>query len=127
MFVIGGTATQNGVEQARTTKKSEGTSEKADVKTVKPGSSRGYFQRNRWWKEDFGGRKWGGGFGDDMQLRSIVLQYYRLYALHHVIPPPWGSHLSLPPKANKPAQNKLTQRYATIQIPCATGHFLQWS
>jgi hypothetical protein len=50
MFVIGGSATQNGVEQARTTKKSEGTSEKTDEKTVELGSSRGYFQRNRWWE-----------------------------------------------------------------------------
>jgi len=32
-------------------------------------------------------------------VNSIVLQYYRLYALLHAIPPPWGSHLSHPPDA----------------------------
>jgi len=32
-------------------------------------------------------------------VNSIVLQYYRLYALLHAVPPPWGSHLSHPPDA----------------------------
>jgi len=32
-------------------------------------------------------------------VNSIVLQDYRLYALLHAVPPPWGSHLSHPPDA----------------------------
>jgi hypothetical protein len=28
-------------------------------------------------------------------------QDYSLSALHHAIPPPWGSHLSLPPNKSK--------------------------
>jgi hypothetical protein len=38
--------------------------------------------------------KAGGGVGDDMPFNSLVLQYFRLYVLHHAIPPPWDSHLS---------------------------------
>jgi hypothetical protein len=71
MFVIEGAATRNGVEQVGTTKKSKGTSEKADGNTVKLRSSRGNFQRNRWWEEDFDGGKWGGGLGDD-RLRGEI-------------------------------------------------------
>jgi hypothetical protein len=37
-------------------------------------------------------------------------QDYSLSALHHAIPPPWGSHLSLPP--NKKAKQKI----AVLQI-----------
>jgi hypothetical protein len=86
MFVIGGAEMQNRVERKGTTKRSIGTNEKANEETVEQGYSRGYFQQNRWWEEDFRGGKWGGGFGDDMQLRSIALNttgYLRSSSPYH--------------------------------------------
>jgi len=49
-------------------------------------------------------RKCRGGVEDDTLFISLLLQYYRLCALLHAIPPPWGSHLSqycLKAKQNK--------------------------
>jgi len=49
---------------------------------------------------------------DNMPLISIVLQYYRLYALHHTILPPWGSHLLKPPNRKfAPARRKQKARF----------------
>jgi len=49
-------------------------------------------------------------------VNSIVLQYYRLYALLHAIPPPWGSHLSHPPDATTfPGGNKLLREEETCK------------
>ena len=47
---------------------------------------------------------------DNTPFHSLVLQYYRLYALLHTVPPPWGSHLSKygpPPPASLQAEARL--------------------
>jgi len=61
---------------------------------------------------DVGGRKSWGGIAENMPFISLVLQYYRLYALHHTIPPPWGSHISKPPNRKfAPARRKQKERF----------------
>src|SRR3978361_407480 len=40
-------------------------------------------------------------------------QDYSLSALHHTVPPPWGSRLSLPPKANKQTNKQIRTRSNT--------------
>ena len=53
-----------------------------------------------------------------------MLQYYRLYALLHAVPPPWGSHLSHPPYATTSCcvKKEDRQQRTLISNQCAPPH-----
>ena len=47
---------------------------------------------------------------DNTPFNSLVLQNFSLHALLHVIPPPWGFHLSHPPNRKSHPREKSNQK-----------------